>query len=90
MNRHEQILSDPAPMVAVKELADSAVLLAVRPWVNTADYTAVLFGLTEIIKLAFDEQNIVMPFPQVQAHITYDNLVKISEMTTNQKEKEYI
>lgn len=65
----ERILKTPAPNVAVKELADSAVLLAIRPWVKNADYTDVLFDLTEKIKLAFDKAEIGIPYPQIDAHI---------------------
>ncbi len=60
----ELVLSDPAPLVAVSELADSSVNLVVRPWVKTEDYWSVYFQLTEKIKLTFDERNISFPYPQ--------------------------
>jgi small conductance mechanosensitive channel len=69
MASHALILTDPAPAVAVKELGDSAVVLAVRPWVKSADYTTVLFCLTEEIKLALDANHIDIPYPQLQAHL---------------------
>ena len=34
-------LEDPAPAVAVAGLADSAVMVNVRPWARSADYWAV-------------------------------------------------
>ena len=64
-----RILNDPAPIVVVKELADSAVLLGIRPWVKNTDYSNVLFELTEKIKIAFDDENIKIPYPQIEAHI---------------------
>ena len=65
----ERILKDPAPVVAVLELADSSVNFAVRPWVKTSDYWPVYFDITEKVKLTFDEKNISIPFPQSDVHI---------------------
>lgn len=65
----ERVLKDPAPTIAVLELADSSVNFAVRPWVNNADYWPVKFDLTEKIKLAFDENGISIPFPQMDVHL---------------------
>jgi small conductance mechanosensitive channel len=65
----ERILKDPAPLIAVGELADSSVNFNVRPWVNSADYWGVYFDLNEKIKLAFDENGISIPFPQMDVHI---------------------
>ncbi len=65
----ELVLSDPAPLVAVSELADSSVNLVVRPWVKTEDYWSVYFQLTEKIKLTFDEKNISFPYPQQDVHM---------------------
>ncbi|MBU2886887.1 mechanosensitive ion channel [Gilvimarinus agarilyticus] len=65
----ERVLADPAPQIAVSELADSSVNFVVRPWVNSADYWGVKFDLTENIKLAFDENGISIPFPQMDVHL---------------------
>ena len=65
----ERILEDPAPTVAVSELADSSVNFVVRPWVKTADYWAVKFDFTENIKLAFDAKGVSIPFPQMDVHM---------------------
>lgn len=65
----DRILNDPAPTVAVSELADSSVNLAVRPWVATTDYWDVYFYLTETIKLRFDEEGISIPYPQQDVHL---------------------
>jgi len=65
----ERILPEPAPIIAVGELADSSVNFYVRPWVNTADYWAVYFDLTEKVKLTFDERGISIPYPQMDVHL---------------------
>lgn len=67
--KDDRVLGDPEPTVAVCELGDSSVNLAVRPWVNTADYWAVLFDVTEAIKLEFDAQGITIPYPQQDVHM---------------------
>ncbi len=65
----DRILKDPAPVVAVSELGDSSVNFVVRPWVNSADYWAVYWDLTEKVKLTFDAENISIPFPQRDIHM---------------------
>ena len=60
----ERILKDPAPTVAVAELADSSVNFVVRPWTETANYWAVKFDFTRKVKEAFDANDIEIPFPQ--------------------------
>ncbi|MFQ6005780.1 MAG: mechanosensitive ion channel family protein [Woeseia sp.] len=65
----DRILNDPACLIAVAELADSSVNIAVRPWVKTADYWAVSFDLTEAIKKRFDKEGISFPFPQQDVHL---------------------
>lgn len=64
-----RVLADPAPTIAVAELADSSVNLVFRPWVKTADYWDVRFDLTEKIKNALDEAGISIPFPQQDVHL---------------------
>ncbi|MDP1520141.1 mechanosensitive ion channel family protein [Porticoccus litoralis] len=65
----ERVLQDPAPTIAVVELADSSVNFVVRPWVNKADYWGVYFGLTEAVKKRFDQEGISIPFPQTDVHL---------------------
>jgi small conductance mechanosensitive channel len=64
-----RILTEPAPQVALSELADSSVNFVVRPWVKTSDYWAVKFDLTEQVKLTFDAEGISIPFPQRDVHL---------------------
>lgn len=67
--KDDRILKDPAPTIGVLELADSSVNFAVRPWVKTANYWDVYFGLTETVKKRFDEEGIGIPFPQRDVHL---------------------
>lgn len=65
----ERVLKDPAPQIAVSELADSSVNFVVRPWVKTGDYWDVYFYLNEQIKLRFDAEGISIPYPQQDVHL---------------------
>lgn len=64
----DRVLPEPAPVVALGELGDSSVNFLVRPWVNAADYWAVLWDTTESVKLKFDEAGISIPYPQMDVH----------------------
>ncbi|MDY0122668.1 mechanosensitive ion channel domain-containing protein [Sulfurimonas sp.] len=68
-NEDERVLQDPAPFVAVGELADNSVNFVVRVWVKTEQYWDVHFDLLEKVKLAFDAEGISIPFPQMNIHI---------------------
>jgi small conductance mechanosensitive channel len=65
----ERILPDPAPLVAVSELADSSVNFVVRPWVNSGDYWPTYFDLTAKIKVALEANGLTIPFPQRDVHV---------------------
>ena len=68
LSSDERVLADPAPLVAVGELADSSVNFNVRPWVKSGDYWGVYFDLNERIKITFDENGISIPYPQIDIH----------------------
>jgi len=63
-----RILQDPAPFVAVSELADSSVNFVVRAWVKSDDFWGVHFDMLETVKLTFDEKGISIPYPQMDVH----------------------
>jgi small conductance mechanosensitive channel len=65
----DRVLKDPAPQIAMIELADSSVNFIVRPWVKAGDYWGVYCDLTEKIKKAFDAEGINIPYPQQDVHL---------------------
>jgi len=69
LSEDNRILDDPAPTIAVLELADSSVNFAVRPWVKTTEYWDVFFEIQEKIKKRFDAEGIAIPFPQQDVHV---------------------
>ncbi|MCD4697416.1 MAG: mechanosensitive ion channel [Bacteroidales bacterium] len=64
-----RIFKDPAPFIAVSELADSSVNFVVRVWANSGDYWGIFFDLTEKVKKSFDKEGISIPFPQTDVHV---------------------
>jgi small conductance mechanosensitive channel len=69
MKAHPMVLDEPAPSVAVVELGDSSVNLAVRPWCTPEDYWTVYADIFEQGKEALDAAKITIPFPQVDVHM---------------------
>jgi small conductance mechanosensitive channel len=74
----ERIEKEPEPFIAVGELADSSVNFVVRVWVKTADFWNVFFDITEKVKLAFDENGISIPFPQLDLHLPDADLARLN------------
>jgi small conductance mechanosensitive channel len=64
-----RVLEDPAPTIGVIELADSSVNIAVRPWVQAADYWGLYFDMHKTVKLRFDAAGISIPYPQHELHM---------------------
>lgn len=69
LTKDERVLKDPAPTIAIMELADSSINFVVRPWVKTDDYWPFYFDIYERIKKRFDEEGISIPFPQRDVHV---------------------
>ena len=65
----ERVLQEPAPVIALGELADSSVNFLVRPWAKSEDYWKLLWDTTETVKLKFDEAGISIPYPQMDVHL---------------------
>lgn len=60
---------DPEPIVRFREIADSAVILQLRVWVDTDDYYP---AKSDVLKALFEklgEAGINIPFPQRDIHI---------------------
>ena len=63
------VLEEPAPLVAVAELGDSSVNIAVRGYCEAAKYWDAYFAIVENTKLTLDEAGISIPFPQRDVHL---------------------
>lgn len=73
LKEQPHVLSEPAPFVAVSELADSSVNFAVRPHCAPEHYWDVYFGVTEQCKKQLDKAGIGIPFPQRDVHLFQHN-----------------
>ena len=63
LKNNPKVLKTPAAEVSVKNLTDSSIQLAVRPWANNEDFWGVYSETLEKCKLAFDAAGIVIqPF----------------------------
>ncbi|MDE6569989.1 MAG: mechanosensitive ion channel family protein [Alistipes sp.] len=67
-----RVLQEPAAVVWVSELADSAVTLTVRAWVKNADYWNVFFEHNEKFYKQLPEKGAHFPFPQMDVHVKQD------------------
>ncbi|GIU42504.1 mechanosensitive ion channel family protein [Shewanella algidipiscicola] len=69
LDNNDYVLKDPAYTVALVELANSSVNFVVRPWVKGSDYWPARFEILEQIKVALDEANIGIPYPQMDIYV---------------------
>ncbi len=65
----EYVLHDRPVSIFVDSLADSSVNLGMNCYVESSNYLAAKWQITETIKKKFDEGGIEIPFPQVHVHM---------------------
>ncbi len=68
----ERVLKDPAAVVWISALADSAVTLTVRAWVKNADYWDVFFEHNEKFYKQLPDKGAHFPFPQMDVHVKHE------------------
>lgn len=68
--KNNLILTNPEPLIAVKEHAASSVNLACLIWCSSNDYWDVFYYMQESVKVAFDNNSISIPYGQLDVHIT--------------------
>lgn len=69
LREDKHILDNRDLYVFVDNLGESAVVLGARAWAKKSDYFHALWNIQETIKLAFDEEGIIIPFNQVTVHM---------------------
>jgi small conductance mechanosensitive channel len=69
ISNHELVLKDPAPIVLLSEYGNSSIDFKVRGWVKRDDYWTLHREMMFGVKAAFDQNNITIPFPQLDVHI---------------------
>ncbi|MGL5618308.1 MAG: mechanosensitive ion channel family protein, partial [Tannerellaceae bacterium] len=68
VNSDKRIMNDPAPFIALHQLADSSVNVTMRCWVKAPDYWDVYFSMNQNIYSTFNQKGIGFPFPQLTVH----------------------
>lgn len=70
IKRDGRALAEPAPYVRIDALADSAVVVELRVWVNNVDYWSVYDSVHEAIYKELPSHGAHFPFPQLDVHLT--------------------
>ena len=70
ITRDGRALTDPAPYVRIDALADSAVVIEARAWVNNADFWGLYDDVTEAFYKELPKHGANFPFPQLDVHLT--------------------
>lgn len=68
VSAHPLILKDPTFFVRESGHEESRVTITVRAWVKNGDYWTVYFDLIEQVRAMFRENNITIPYPQIDIH----------------------
>ena len=64
-----RVLADPTPVIQVITLADSAVQIAIKPWVAVADYGTVAGELNLSLVEQLRQRGISIPYPQREVRL---------------------
>lgn len=70
---NQLILTDPEPLIAVKEHAASSINIACLIWCSSDDYWDVFYYMQEQVKHKFDKKGISIPFNQIDVHISKED-----------------
>jgi len=69
VSANPRVLTEPTPVIQVITLADSAVQIAVKPWVAVADYGTVAGELYLSLVEQLRGRGIGIPFPQMEVRL---------------------
>jgi small conductance mechanosensitive channel len=72
-NNH-RVLKEPRPGVGVNLLKDSAISIAINPWVAVADYGPAQAEIYQAILQRFRESDINIPLPQREVRVLTDSI----------------
>ncbi len=73
VRKNEHILTNPEPVIGVKEHAASSINITCLVWVNNDDYWDTFYYMQEQVKLAFDKKGITIPYNQLNVHISKED-----------------
>ena len=65
---HERVLTDNSPSVNFSAFADSSINLRFSFWTKKENFYSLQREISEQIKVAFEQHNIEIPYPQMTVH----------------------
>ena len=68
-SEHPMVLEEPEPFARLGLQAEDSLQITVRLWTETENYWQVKFDLTEQVNQAFIDNNVTIPFRQIDVHI---------------------
>ena len=63
------IFTEPAPLIGVAKQGEGRIDVDLKVWCSTGDYQDVKYYLQEQVKLAFDEADVRMAYPQMEVQL---------------------
>jgi small conductance mechanosensitive channel len=69
LQRNPRVLKDPAPVVCTSTLADSSIVIAVKPWSALPDFGSMQAELNKAIVEGLRAAGIEIPFPQREVRV---------------------
>ena len=71
-------LPEPAPFINVKAHSANSIDIVVRVWAKSSDYWTMHWSLMEMIKMEFDNNDITIPYQQLDVHMVDTKPKKIN------------
>ncbi len=65
---HSAALKTPAPFIRMTAMKDSSIEITLRVWCAKENFATLKSDLLEALNKKFAEENIVVPFPQIDVH----------------------
>ena len=69
----DRVLDEPEPLIAVVEMGDSSINIAVRPWSKRTDYWSLRCDLLPALKEQVEAAGCSIPYPQRDIHVIGGN-----------------
>lgn len=69
VSSNEKALCEPKPIIAVSEYTEKGINIIANVWCNSNDYRTLYYEMQENVKIAFDNNKILIPFNQLDINI---------------------
>jgi small conductance mechanosensitive channel len=76
VSRSPRVLQDPAPVIGASEMADSGIVIAIKPWSKVPDFGPMQAEVNKAVVEALREAGIQIPFPQREIRMLRGSEIK--------------